>query len=128
MVNHISPLKLAREWGIRLSGTGRKVRLALSMFGLIVGAGLVAADAAASFWPLALLTNLSGDYAGIATLAVGAAFGWALPTIAGFVMVFIAHLTGLAIGLTAIVAGLALAYSIVAAAVGWPSLSSLGVG
>ena len=74
--------------------------------------------AAVSFWPLALLTNLTGDYAGIATLAVGAALGWALPTIAGFAIVFVAHLTGLVIGLTAIVAGLALVYSIFAAAAG----------
>jgi hypothetical protein len=125
MVEHVWPLRVANSFAEWCKGMGWKARLPLAVLGAVTSAGLfLSPDAATQTSPQVLIADLAGEYALVVTVGLGALAGWAVPTIIALLVVLATYLVGLSMALVVVACGLALAYSVVAWAVGWPSLAS----
>lgn len=106
MVDRLLPLRLGRQLGAWCHARGWRIRLPLACIGAAIGVGL------------------AGDYSPLVIAGVGAAAGWALPTIVAALVLMAVYLVGLAAAVSAIAVGLAAAYSVAAWFLAWPSLAS----
>ena len=124
VVQHLWPLRVLAEGGVKLADVGWKLRLPLAILGAFAGAMILGSNTPPWPWAQSLFVSIAGDFAVMLALLLGLFVGWKSPSITGGLMSLTAHLLGFAIGL----AGLALAtlvlYAIVAYFVGWPPFSA----
>lgn len=103
VVERFWPLKALTKLGGRIGAAGPKARLATAVPCALIGAGF------------ALGQGGHDAVLGLLGLVIGAAIGWAVPTVLGFALAFGAMLVGLAIGLALIAAAVGLVYVAVTA-------------
>ena len=129
MVDHVWPLKIARSCAESSKGLGWKVRLPFAMLGAFLSVGLLpGVDGGPATWPSGLVADLTGDYAMLVPLGLGALAGWAVPTIGALILLLVTYLVGLSLALAAIGCTIAAGYTVIAWIAGWPSLMRLGNG